>query len=103
MFSFVPVVLLVAIIARTQALECYKGLKDGYPPATRQLCPPGTKHCYANTVMKESKQIINTSYGCATSASCKKEGCETSKYGGKSIQPGYVKMCCCASDGCNKS
>ncbi|CAJ0598117.1 unnamed protein product [Cylicocyclus nassatus] len=103
MFSSVPVVLLVAIIAHTQALECYQGLKNAYPPVTKQTCPPETKYCLTSTSTTESKQIISTLYRCATSADCKKEGCVTRKYLNKPYQPYYEKNCCCASDGCNKS
>ncbi|CAJ0598075.1 unnamed protein product [Cylicocyclus nassatus] len=78
------------------------GLRNGFPPPTRQLCPPGTRYCLTQTSTTESKQIISTRYSCGTFADCKKKGCETRKLNPPNYAR-YVKMCCCASDGCNKS
>ncbi|CAJ0598078.1 unnamed protein product [Cylicocyclus nassatus] len=89
MFSFVPVVLLVAIIARTQALECYNGVATGYSPLIKQLCPPDAKYCYS---LRQNN--VPTIYGCGNSALCKGKGCRTLD---------YRTVCCCASDLCNRS
>ncbi|CAJ0598080.1 unnamed protein product [Cylicocyclus nassatus] len=91
MFSFVHVVLLVAIIARTQALECYQGVASGYSPVTRQQCPRGAGFCYTITLNYAPKR-----YGCGF-GSCKEKGCEAlGDYGMGTI-------CCCASNLCNRN
>ncbi|CAJ0598084.1 unnamed protein product [Cylicocyclus nassatus] len=88
MFSFVQVILLVAFIARTQALKCYSGLgtEKSHPPSI-EVCPWITKHCFVKTG-------IITQYSCDYGGRiCKKQGCE---------KVGSVTTCCCASDLCNK-
>ncbi|CAJ0596672.1 unnamed protein product [Cylicocyclus nassatus] len=87
MFSYVPVVLLVAIIARTQALECYYGITSY--SMTRQKCAPTVKYCYT---MKPDYDK-NIYLGCDGFNLCKgKGGCSRN---------GNLSICCCASNLCN--
>ncbi|CAJ0596664.1 unnamed protein product [Cylicocyclus nassatus] len=87
MFSFVPVVLLVAIIARTQALECYYGTR---PRPMIKMCAPTVEYCYIEKADYDKYIYL----GCDDySQICKgKGGCR--RNGNRSI-------CCCASNLCN--
>ncbi|CAJ0598077.1 unnamed protein product [Cylicocyclus nassatus] len=99
MFSFVSVVLLVAIIAHTQALECYQGEANANQPVTKQTCPPETKYCY-------TIKHLGSRYGCDDVGLCK--GCTIERRARTccrtiSEDPFFVRtVCCCASDRCNR-
>ncbi|CAJ0598156.1 unnamed protein product [Cylicocyclus nassatus] len=92
MFSFVSVVLLVAIIARTQALECYQGTASDHHSVTSRLCPLSAKYCHSITSNWAPSRYGE--YGCGFGL-CKEKGCRTIAYNTRTI-------CCCASDRCNK-
>ncbi|CAJ0598074.1 unnamed protein product [Cylicocyclus nassatus] len=94
MFSFVHVILLVAIIARTQAVKCYKGLgNEKYYPPRWEKCAPG-KYCFVRVFRPLGAPDNTAQYSCDyTGLVCRKKGCE--KVGG-------VTTCCCDSDLCNR-
>ncbi|CAJ0598079.1 unnamed protein product [Cylicocyclus nassatus] len=97
MFSFVQVILFVAIIARTQALKCYSGLGTGLGsekshPSTLAVCASATKYCFARIGWYNNGIGTIEKYGCDSGVLCKKEGYE---------KKGGVEIRCCASDLCN--